>query len=88
MGNGTVENVYFNAEGGNQLIIRHDNGFMTGYAHLTKALVKKGDKVKQGDYVAMSGNTGSSTGPHLHFTMKDKAGNWVDPAKAVYSGVV
>ena len=86
--NGVVENVYSNPEGGNQLIIKHDNGYTTGYAHLAKALLKKGDKVKQGDIVALSGNTGKSTGPHLHFTLKDKTGNWMDPAKIIYSGVV
>ena len=86
--NGVVENVYSNPAGGNQLIIKHDNGYTTGYAHLTKALLKKGDKVKQGDIVALSGNTGKSTGPHLHFTLKDKTGNWMDPAKVIYSGVV
>lgn len=82
---GTVADVYHNASGGNQLTIRHDNGFVTGYAHLSKALVKKGDKVKQGQIIALSGNTGKSTGPHLHLTMKDKAGNWVDPNKAFYA---
>jgi murein DD-endopeptidase MepM/ murein hydrolase activator NlpD len=81
---GMVAEVYSNAAGGNQLVIKHDNGFTTGYAHLTKALVKKGDKIKQGDIIAMSGNTGKTTGPHLHFTLKDKSGNWVDPAKLVY----
>lgn len=85
---GTVENVYSSPEGGNQLIIKHNNGYVTGYAHLTKALVKKGDKIRQGEIVALSGNTGKSTGPHLHFTLKDGFGNWLDPAKVIYSNVV
>jgi murein DD-endopeptidase MepM/ murein hydrolase activator NlpD len=82
---GTVENVYFNALGGNQLIVKHSNGFTTGYAHLSKATVKKGDKVKKGQELALSGNTGRSTGPHVHFTMKDAKGNYLDPAKIVFA---
>lgn len=82
---GVVADVYHNPAGGNQVIIKHDNGYMTGYAHLTQALVKKGDRVKQGEVIALSGNTGKSTGPHLHLTMKDKAGNWLDPNKALYA---
>jgi murein DD-endopeptidase MepM/ murein hydrolase activator NlpD len=82
---GVVADVYSKGTGGNQLIIKHDNGFTTGYAHLTKSLVKKGDRVKQGEIIALSGNTGKVTGPHIHLTMKDKAGNWVDPAKVLYS---
>ncbi len=82
---GVVENVYFNSLGGNQLIVKHSNGFSTGYAHLTKALVKKGDKIKKGQSLALSGNTGRSTGPHVHFTMKDAKGNYLDPAKVLYS---
>ena len=82
---GTVENVYSNALGGNQLTIKHSNGFTTGYAHLTKALVKKGDKIKKGQELALSGNTGRSTGPHVHFTMKDAKGNYLDPAKLFHA---
>lgn len=78
---GVVASVYSNTAGGNQLTIKHDNGFTTGYAHLTEALVKKGDRIKQGDIIALSGNTGKSTGPHVHLTLKDKAGNWLDAAK-------
>ena len=82
---GTVESVYSNKEGGNQVIILHTNGYRTGYAHLSQALAKKGDKIKKGDTVALSGNSGISTGPHVHFTLKDASGNWMDPAKEIYS---
>lgn len=84
---GTIENVYSNKEGGNQVVILHANGYRTGYAHLSQALVKKGDKVKKGDTVALSGNSGISTGPHVHLTLKDASGNWMDPAKEIYSQV-
>jgi murein DD-endopeptidase MepM/ murein hydrolase activator NlpD len=82
---GTVEIVNSGGPGGNELIIKHSNGYKTGYAHLTKALVKKGEKIAQGQIVALSGNTGKSTGPHLHFTVTDPSGAKVDPQKVIYA---
>lgn len=81
---GTIEAVSTTKAGGTQIVISHPNGFLSGYAHLSKALVKKGDKVKQGDVIALSGNTGQSTGPHLHLTMKDATGKYIDPGKVIY----
>lgn len=74
--------------GGNEIVLKHDNGYKTGYSHLSKQLVKKGDKVKQGDVIGLSGNTGKSTGPHLHLTLTDPSGAKVDPQKMIYSGMV
>ncbi|TAL57735.1 MAG: M23 family metallopeptidase [Bacteroidetes bacterium] len=85
---GIVDAITTGGIGGNQVIIKHNNGYKTGYSHLTKALVKKGDKVKQGDVIALSGNTGKSTGPHLHLTLTDPSGAKVDPQKMIYSEVV
>lgn len=82
---GTVINVLNNKEGGNQVIIKHADGFTSGYAHLNKSLVKKGDKVKKGQVFALSGNTGKSTGPHVHMTLKDSKGNYLDAGSALYA---
>ncbi|MBN1298447.1 MAG: peptidoglycan DD-metalloendopeptidase family protein [Actinobacteria bacterium] len=63
---------------GNEVIIHHGFGYMTVYAHLNKILVEVGQEVNKGDKIAEMGNTGYSTGPHLHYeVIKDNA--QVDP---------
>jgi len=52
---------------GYYVIVRHENGLETVYGHLSRFLVKPDDYVKAGDPIALGGNTGRSTGPHLHF---------------------
>ena len=52
---------------GNLVVIRHDNGIETFYAHLSKRNVEAGDWVNAGDVIGLGGSTGRSTGPHLHF---------------------
>ncbi len=62
------------------LTISHPGNYQTRYAHLSNIVVKPGDFVSAGDLVAYSGNTGRSTGPHLHFEIR-KDGVPVDPKK-------
>ncbi len=54
---------------GNMVMIDHRNGYVTLYGHFSKLLVKVGQKVKRGQRIGISGDTGHSTGPHLHFTV-------------------
>ncbi|MBP5194479.1 MAG: M23 family metallopeptidase [Lachnospiraceae bacterium] len=65
---------------GNVVYIDHPNGLQTRYGHLSKVKVKVGQKVNQGSVIALSGNTGVSTGPHIHFEMRLN-GEAVNPAK-------
>ena len=52
---------------GNAVIVKHDSNFKTLYAHLSKVHVNNGQRVNRGAVIATSGNTGFSSGPHLHF---------------------
>lgn len=62
---------YFGAFG-NIVVIRHENGLETFYAHLSKRQVEVGDWVNAGDVIGLGGSTGRSTGPHLHFETRYK----------------
>jgi RHS repeat-associated protein len=69
---GKVTKVDFDNVYGNYIEIEHSNGYSTKYGHLAddSITVKKGDSVSTGDQIGLSGNTGGSTGPHLHFEIK------------------
>lgn len=64
---------------GNYIIIKHDNGTQTVYGHLSSRLKDVGAVVQRGELIALSGNTGRSTGPHLHFEIRFGDVN-IDPA--------
>lgn len=68
--------------GGLSMLVKHDNGFTTGYAHLSGYHFGSGGRVLQGQNLALTGNSGShSTGPHLHFTLRDASGVKIDPTE-------
>ena len=70
VGNGTITFAGWNSQGyGNYVSVHHNGTYSTNYAHLSKILVTRGQKVKQGDVIGKVGSTGFSTGPHLHFEM-------------------
>lgn len=64
------------------VIIRHDNGMETFYGHMSQIDVKPGDVLRSGDVIGLSGNTGRSTGPHLHFECRYQ-GLAMDPARII-----
>lgn len=69
---------------GRLIVLKHDRGISTVYAHNSRILVKHGDRVKQGQKIAMSGKSGKVSGPHLHFEIR-KGVAAVDPAKVMPS---
>lgn len=66
---------------GNMVEIEHPDGHVTRYAHAHELKVKPGQRVMRGDTIATVGSTGKSTGPHLHFEVRDPDGKPVDPMK-------
>lgn len=75
---GTVTWASWNGGYGNCIIISHGNGNSTLYGHLSGYNVTTDQQVKQGQVIGYSGNTGNSTGPHLHFGIIENS-NWIDP---------
>lgn len=64
---GVVLKAFRNGSFGNYIKISHKNGYTTSFAHMQAFLVRKGDKIKRGQLIGLVGNTGRSTGPHLHY---------------------
>ena len=68
---GVVKTVGYESGGyGNYVVLTHPDGVETRYAHLSRSLVVQGQQVISGDAIALGGNTGNSTGPHLHLELK------------------
>ncbi|MGW5734931.1 MULTISPECIES: M23 family metallopeptidase [Streptomyces] len=93
--NGTVVKAGGNGAGdgpayGNAIVIKHDNGTYSQYAHLSKIDVRVGQTVGTGQHIAASGNTGNSSGPHLHFEIRTTPnyGSAVDPVAFLRSNGV
>lgn len=84
-GDGTVKEMVRMDRGyGNYLLINHGYGYQTLYAHLSRFEVRPGQKVKRGQIIARLGNTGKSTGPHLHYEVH-KNGRKVDPVYFIFN---
>ena len=85
---GKIEAANWGKAYGTQLVQSVNGGFAI-YAHLSKALVKPGDSVVRGQVIAKSGNTGNSTGAHLHFELRNQrrwtGGKPLDPAEILAS---
>lgn len=75
---GTVVRTGFDSDCGNYLILLHENGAATYYFHCQDILAEEGQKVKSGEQIATVGNTGKSTGPHLHFGVS-RDGDYMEP---------
>lgn len=72
--------IFTGRSGGYGILVKidHGNGYVTYYGHLSKILVSRGERVAKGDVIALSGNTGNTTGPHLHFEVR-KNGTPLNP---------
>jgi murein DD-endopeptidase MepM/ murein hydrolase activator NlpD len=77
---GVVRKSWHGARGGNQILVDYPGiGFTFGYAHLDRRLVSQGQRVAAGTTIGTVGNTGVSTGPHLHFTVRRIGGVPIEP---------
>lgn len=76
---GKVLGTGFDNMNGNHIVIKHTDGTTSIYLHLSKIITKTGAKVTRRQLIGRVGSTGHSTGPHLHFSMKDKAGKFLNP---------
>lgn len=85
-GAGTVTVAGRNGGYGNMVEIDHGDGLTTRYAHLSRVLVKVGDHVEASDPVGLSGTTGRSTGPHLHYEVR-RNGKAIDPMRFLTAGM-
>lgn len=79
---GVVRISKLNRSYGNLVIIHHDNGLETYYAHMSKRFASVGDRVKSGDVIGLCGNTGRSFGSHLHFEIR-YMGNAMNPENVI-----
>jgi murein DD-endopeptidase MepM/ murein hydrolase activator NlpD len=83
VGEGRVESVSCGGGFGIEVVVAHENGYYTQYAHLAAVAVDQGERVRAGQWVGQAGTTGNSTGPHLHFEVRltPYLGSAVDPER-------
>ncbi len=79
---GVVSRVGYSRSYGKMVVIDHGYGYRTIFGHNSKLLVKAGQRIKRGDRVALVGNTGQSTGPHVHYELRMN-GVPIDPRKTL-----
>jgi murein DD-endopeptidase MepM/ murein hydrolase activator NlpD len=84
-GHGTVNKIEINGRGyGTNVVVNHGYGYETLYAHMSKVKVKPGQKVRRGDVLGYVGNSGTSSGPHLHYEVR-KNSNPVNPVNYYFN---
>ncbi|MET9426276.1 M23 family metallopeptidase [Streptomyces sp. NPDC003036] len=83
IGAGRVQSVSCGGAFGIEVVVRHENGWYSQYAHLSAPGVGKGERVRTGQWIGQAGTTGNSTGPHLHFEVRltPQYGSAVDPVR-------
>jgi murein DD-endopeptidase MepM/ murein hydrolase activator NlpD len=82
---GVVTRANYTAASGNNIRIKHADGTNSYYLHLSAIWVTNGQTVAQGNQIGKTGNTGRSTGPHLHFSIANADGKLVDPMQMIGS---
>lgn len=76
---GTVIQSKYSDSAGNMITVQTDTGWQITFMHMDSRAVSVGEQIEQGQYVGTSGNTGNSTGPHLHMQVHDAEGNFINP---------
>jgi murein DD-endopeptidase MepM/ murein hydrolase activator NlpD len=85
-GGGTVLQTGVDPEYGSFVLLQHPDGFQTMYGHLSRVAVTMNSLVSAGEVVGLSGNTGRSSAPHLHFEIR-REGRSLDPLTMVKEGI-
>lgn len=76
---GTVTISKYSESAGNYVTVKTDSGWTVTFMHMNSRAVSVGQEVEQGDFIGLSGNTGNSTGPHLHLQVENEEGNTINP---------
>jgi len=84
-GGGSVSEAGYNADYGLFVLLRHPSGYETMYGHMSRLIAAEGDEVQAGEVIGLSGNSGRSTAPHLHFEIRRDAKS-IDPLELVREG--